>query len=27
MGRKELTAMALTSSAGAVAVHDDHDDE
>jgi len=27
MGRAELTAMALSSPGGAVAVHDEHDDE
>jgi len=27
MSRKELTAMALSSPGGAVAVHDEHDDE
>ena len=27
MGRAELTAMALSSPSGAVAVHDEHDDE
>ena len=27
MGRTELTAMALNSAGGAVAVHDEHDDE
>jgi hypothetical protein len=27
LGRTELTAMALSSPAGAVAVHDEHDDE
>ena len=27
MGRKEITAMTLSSPGGAVAVHDEHDDE